>query len=261
MDVKGIWRLVSVRGMNPSTFEMEWIPAEELSSRPDDDFLKMMRDAFFMFEDAGVLKVLTPVQIPEGTPQEEIDAFVASGRAELIDGELFMSHKYCWKNEGDDLFVSDNSKGELLGEAIDPFRKAEVAGNTLVILDQYQIVKIEEMPTDVKKTVKEAKEITPEMEAVAGEYKRLYIKMVCSETREEDGEARLVLNADGTGMSYRDDLEIKIKEWSINGTEFKMTEKFLGTIDYTGTLENGHLDIYNGDPSKPMTYEYVFDKQ
>ena len=261
MDVSGVWRLVSIRGMNPETFEMEWITAEDLSARPEGDLLKMMQNALFMFEDGGVAKVLSEVKIPEGTPQEEIDAFVASSRAELIDGDLFMVQKWAWKAEGDDLFVSDNSHAEVFGETLDPFRKAEVAGNTLVILDNYQIVKIDEMPTEVKKTVKEVKEITPEMQAAAGEYKRLYIKMVCSETKEDQEEAKLILNADGTGTSYRDDLEIKIKEWSINGTEFKMTEKFLGTIDYVGTLENGHLDIFNGDPSNGMTYEYVFDKQ
>ncbi len=261
MDVSGVWRLVSIRGMNPETFEMEWITAEDLSARPEGDLLKMMQNALFMFEDGGVAKVLSEVKIPEGTPQEEIDAFVASGRAELIDGDLFMVQKWAWKAEGDDLFVSDNSHAEVFGETLDPFRKAEVAGNTLVILDNYQIVKIDEMPSEVKKTVKEVKEITPEMEAVAGEYKRLYIKMVCSDQKETDKEARLVLNADGTGMSYRDDLEIKIKEWTINGTEFKMTEKFLGTIDYTGTLENGTISAFNGDPTNPMTYEYVFAKQ
>jgi hypothetical protein len=39
-----------------------------------------------------------------------------------------------------------------------------------------------------------------------------------------------------------------------------MTEKFLGTIDYTGTIEGGKIDVFNDDPSKPMTYEYVFEK-
>ena len=31
MDIGSVWRLVSIRGMNPETFEMEWITAEELS--------------------------------------------------------------------------------------------------------------------------------------------------------------------------------------------------------------------------------------
>ena len=40
-----------------------------------------------------------------------------------------------------------------------------------------------------------------------------------------------------------------------------MTEKFLGmTIDYTGTLKDGELHIYNGDPSSDLTYEYVYKK-
>ena len=40
-----------------------------------------------------------------------------------------------------------------------------------------------------------------------------------------------------------------------------MTEKFLGsTIDYTGTLKDDKLDIFNGDPDDMWTYEYVYKK-
>ena len=40
-----------------------------------------------------------------------------------------------------------------------------------------------------------------------------------------------------------------------------MKETFLGmSIDYTGTLKDGELHIYNGEPESDLTYEYVYKK-
>ena len=47
---------------------------------------------------------------------------------------------------------------------------------------------------------------------------------------------------------------------SING-KFKLTEEFIGTIDYNGTLEGNSLVLYNDDPEKPVTCMYVFEKE
>ena len=83
--------------------------------------------------------------------------------------------------------------------------------------------------------------------------------MVCSDEKEEK-EFSLELKEDGKGISKRDDLEIKIPEWSIVNGEVKLTEKFLGKIDYTGKLDGKKLSLFNGDPAAPMTYEYVYEK-
>ena len=41
-----------------------------------------------------------------------------------------------------------------------------------------------------------------------------------------------------------------------------MEETFLGiTVEYNGTLTDGKLDIFNGDPSDDLTCEYVYEKQ
>ena len=101
--------------------------------------------------------------------------------------------------------------------------------------------------------------LTEEMKAAVGTYKGLYTKMVCSEDKEEK-EFTLELKDDGTGVHKRDDLEIKIPEWSVEGGEVKLTEKFLGKIEYTGKLDGKNLSLFNGDPEAPMTYEYVYEK-
>ncbi len=94
----------------------------------------------------------------------------------------------------------------------------------------------------------------------AGTYKGEYVKMVGSDEKETE-EFSVELKKDGTGTSSRDGAEYKIT-WSIDGENFKMTEKFGPlTIDYNGTLKDGKLDIFNGEATNSFTYEYVYNKQ
>lgn len=98
------------------------------------------------------------------------------------------------------------------------------------------------------------------MEQAAGTYLGQYTKMVGDETREEE-DFRLELKKDGTGIHARDDMEFKVT-WTLEGEAFTMRETFLGlSIDYTGTLSDGRLDLFNGDPTDIWTYEYVYQKQ
>ncbi|GEM_PF-2222644 len=265
MDVKGVWNVVSARILDAKTMEMMWVPATELMLS-EDEMQQMIVNTFFSFEDDGVLKVLSfnekMLKAMETAPKEEIDAAIASGMIEIIDDTPFMVHKQQWKIEGDDLFVNDGSEAEVFGEKLDPWKKAEAVGNTFIINESYQVVKKNEEPTEIKKTVKPtAADLSPETAASVGTYKGLYTKMVCSEEKETKDEFKLVINPDGTGTSYRDDLEIKIVKWVVTDGKVEMTEKFLGTIDYMGTLDGNKLSLFNGDPEKPMTYEYVYEKE
>ena len=96
----------------------------------------------------------------------------------------------------------------------------------------------------------------------AGTYTGKYTKFVGDpDTAKDESEPfTLELKADGTGTHNRNDESFNLT-WSLEGENFKMTETFLGaTIDYTGTLKNGKLDIFNGDPSNDLTCEYVYEK-
>lgn len=96
------------------------------------------------------------------------------------------------------------------------------------------------------------------MADAAGTYKGQYTKWVGGEARETDEEFHLVLNKDGSGKHYRNTLEIDIT-WKLDDEAFTMNE--LGLIDYTGTLKDGTLDIFNGDPADVNTAEYVYVKE
>lgn len=95
----------------------------------------------------------------------------------------------------------------------------------------------------------------------AGKYEGVHAKFVGSEDWDDVDEAfSLELKADGTATSSREGMDFSAT-WELEGENFKMTESFLGlTIDYTGTLKDGELHIYNGDPEDDLTYEYVYKK-
>ena len=98
------------------------------------------------------------------------------------------------------------------------------------------------------------------LRAAAGTYQGLYTKLVGDETQEEEA-FHLDLKADGTGTHYRNDLEIPVT-WTLESEAVTMQETFLGlTMDYTGTLQGGKLNLFNGDPADDWTCEYVYQKQ
>ena len=97
----------------------------------------------------------------------------------------------------------------------------------------------------------------------AGTYVGKYTKFVgdSDSSKNEEEEFSLELKKDGTGIHNRNDNSYDVK-WSIKGSKFKMTETFLGiSIDYTGILKDGKLNIFNGDPDDDLTLEYVYEKE
>ena len=101
-----------------------------------------------------------------------------------------------------------------------------------------------------------------DLSAYAGVYKGEYSKFV-GDTMDAASkeEFSLELNRDGSGKHNRDGESFNVT-WSVSGEEFKMTETFLGmSNEYTGTLKDGKLDIFNGDPTNDLTYEYVYNKK
>lgn len=99
-----------------------------------------------------------------------------------------------------------------------------------------------------------------EKKDAAGTYQGKYTKLVGDDTKNTEEVFSLVLNEDGTGKHNRDGESYNV-EWSIDGEKFTMKDKFGPlTIDYTGTLKDGKLQIYNGDPTNDFTYEYNYEK-
>lgn len=97
----------------------------------------------------------------------------------------------------------------------------------------------------------------------AGTYEKEFEKYVGDPetSKNTEDEFTLVLNADGTGKSNRGG-ESYNAEWSVDGEKITLIEKF-GPLknEYTGTIKNGKIDLFNGDPKNDLTLEIVFNKK
>ena len=92
------------------------------------------------------------------------------------------------------------------------------------------------------------KPVSGDAAKAVGEWTGVYCKFVGDENGVTDDPFSLILNADGTAVSHRGDMDYSAT-WSMDGADVTMTEKFMGmTIDYTGTLTDGVLHLFNGDP-------------
>ena len=97
------------------------------------------------------------------------------------------------------------------------------------------------------------------MKDAAGTYKCDKYKYV-GDTEWYNEAFDITLNEDGTGTRTTEDYSYDLT-WKLDGETFTMTETFLGlTIDYTGALKDGVLDIFNGDLEDILTCEYVLTK-
>ncbi|MBR1679487.1 MAG: hypothetical protein IJ704_02480 [Bacilli bacterium] len=102
-----------------------------------------------------------------------------------------------------------------------------------------------------------------DMSRVVGTYEGQFTKFVGDpdEAKNTEDAFSIELKEDGTGIHHRDDLDLSIT-WTLDGENFTMKETFLKiSIDYTGTLKDGKLDIFNGDPTNDVTCEYVYQKK
>ena len=103
----------------------------------------------------------------------------------------------------------------------------------------------------------------PAMKAAAGSYSGLYTKAVGDpdDSRDSSSPFSLTLEADGTGVHARDQMEFNVV-WSLEGEKITLQETFIGiTLDYTGTLRNDELHLFNGNPEDLWTVEYVYQKK
>ena len=99
--------------------------------------------------------------------------------------------------------------------------------------------------------------------SVIGTYEGQYTKFVGDpdEAKVTDEEFSLELKSGGVGIHHRDGMDFNLT-WNLEGENFTMKETFLGiSIDYTGTLKDGRLDIFNNDPEDDFTCEYVYVKK
>ena len=119
MNVLGTWKIKTAQTLDRETFNMVEKSVEDiLADESIDNDEKKMLACKFIFKDDGY--VYTAMPIPEDMPQEEIDEYINSGEGWIIDGLLGFERKE-WKEEDGKVKFNTGTKGEVLGEAIDPW--------------------------------------------------------------------------------------------------------------------------------------------
>ncbi len=139
MEILGVWKIKTAQTFDAATMKLVEKNVEDIladTSISDDD--KQMLNAKFIFKDDGF--VYTTLPIPEDMPQEEIDEYIASGEAWIVDGMLGIERKE-WKEEDGKFRFNSGTKGEVLGEAIDPWMDIAVNDDGSIKFFTYVLVK------------------------------------------------------------------------------------------------------------------------
>ena len=139
MDVIGVWKIKSAQQFDAATMKLVDKNVDDiLADESIDDGEKQMLRAKFIFKDDGF--VYTALPIPEGMPQDEIDEYLESGEAWLVDGLLAIERKE-WKDDGGVVKFNSGTKGEVLGEAIDPWMAIKQNDDGSIKFFTYTLVK------------------------------------------------------------------------------------------------------------------------
>ena len=117
MDIIGKWTVSQVMQMGDGG--VEWRKKDEVTDVDPDDVEEMFSGVMF-FEPDG--KAVTAVKIPEGVSQEEIDAAVAAGEVKPYGDGYMALEESEWREEDGKILYKSSMKGEILGEAIDPWQ-------------------------------------------------------------------------------------------------------------------------------------------
>ena len=139
MDALGVWKIRNAQQFDAATMKLVDKNVDDILADtriPEDD--KQMLRAKFIFKDDGY--VYTALPVPEEMPQEEIDEYLASGEAWLVDGLLGVERKE-WKEEDGKVKFNSGTKGEVLGEAIDPWMEIKENDDGSIKFFTYTLVK------------------------------------------------------------------------------------------------------------------------
>ena len=91
MLYSGKWKLKEVLTFNED-FERVWKSVDELlADESIDDSDKRLYSMMLEFSDDGFIRMM--MAIPEGVPQDEIDAAVQSGELEIFENNMMVRHR------------------------------------------------------------------------------------------------------------------------------------------------------------------------
>ena len=118
MKYTGKWRVHSAMTFDEEKGLVFKTLDEMLAADPADETAAQMKMTEIVITEDG--RILTTMPIPEGTPKEAIEAAKASGM-HIIDDSCALLDSTEWKEENGEIKFDSKVKGEVLGEAVDPW--------------------------------------------------------------------------------------------------------------------------------------------
>lgn len=141
MNIVGLWKIRTAAQFDAATMKLVDKNVEDiLADESIDSSDKKMLYAKFLFTEDGWVKTLFP--IPDDMPKEELDEMLASGEFELFENSLVIEKK-AWKEEGGVVKFDSGTKGEVMGEAIDPWMEIKENEDGSIKFMTYSLVKDE----------------------------------------------------------------------------------------------------------------------
>ena len=126
MNIIGTWKVSEMQDI----LKKEWRTAADIAADPEaPDYLTEGLKFSYHFTADGEMQVLCP--IPAGVTKEQIDAALASGELKLFDEKTMVLETKEWKEEDGKLLFDSGEKGEILGEAVNPWKELIPVGDLL----------------------------------------------------------------------------------------------------------------------------------
>ncbi len=135
MELSGKWIIKEVLKFNDN-YEREWVSAEAmLADEEVDPSDKKLLSSSAVFDDDGFIKLMMP--LPEEIPQEELKELLDSGEIEMYGDDMIVYEKHPYKLVDGKLMFDTGTKGEVLGEAIDPWAQIKEADGMLEFMSYH----------------------------------------------------------------------------------------------------------------------------
>ena len=132
-DLIGVWEVAKARSFVGDKFDfftLEEVAAEldrkKANGELDDDPEEMMSGFSSRTEFTEDGKVLSWMKAPEGIPQEEIDAALASGEIKAFRDGYFCLEEKEWKEENGEFFYNTGEYREMFGEVQSSWDKLQL---------------------------------------------------------------------------------------------------------------------------------------
>ncbi len=126
-EIKGQWKVSQIMQRDPDTFDVIWQDVDAFLAANDDREMGFMAGSILEFTDDGIMRTL----IPFG---EDMREAVESEGMEIVNGSFAVLESKKYELRDDGYYYDSGMKGEVFGEAVDPWQKLQINDGVLEMM-------------------------------------------------------------------------------------------------------------------------------